>query len=95
MSKPLPYASKPGKKKKGGDSGSGGDKGGSSRSGSSPQPEGHMASCPDCGSLGMYFDAGDAKRAENQHQQNKHGNSAHKKTATVESQNKRNKGGGK
>ena len=52
-----------------------------------------LATCSDCGNLGSYFNQGDATRAEREHQQRAHSNSAHKRTVSDAAQAKRNKHG--
>lgn len=97
MGSPLnPNARKVGKRS----SGSGDNKGGKGGSGDRYEldptaPKSYQAHCGDCGSLGLYLNPGDAQRAEQTHQQNKHANSPGKPTASVAEQNKRNKGQGR
>lgn len=98
MSKSLPNAGKPGKRRK--DSGGGGETRGSESSHKlDPKAvQTYGAFCGDCGSLGNYLNQRDATNAENLHQQRAHQNSPHKKTVTGGvhgEQNRRNKGGGK
>lgn len=96
MSKPLPNAGKPGKRRK--DSGGEGDNRRGSESSHKLDPksvQSYGAFCGQCGALGNYLNQGDATNAENLHQQRVHQNSPHKRTMSEEAQNKRNKGGGK
>lgn len=85
-----PKARKVGKR---GDGNNGSDSSGDWKELNPRSVENHPAVCPDCGSLGAYLNATDARNAENLHQQRKHGNSAHKRTISDTAQNKRNKGG--
>jgi len=94
MSRSLPNAGKPGKRRK--DDGKGSETRGSESSHKlDPKaPVAYGASCGTCGSLGSYLSQRDATNAENLHQQRVHSNSPHKRTITDEAQRKRNKHGG-
>lgn len=97
MSKSLPNAHKPGKRRK--DDGKGNEnkgRGGETKYELDPKAvKSYQASCGDCGSLGLYLNPGDATRAEQQHQASRHQNTPQRPTVTGGvhgKQNERNKG---